>query len=236
MTRARKFFPRHRITDFLFRRVRRSKLKRNLVYVLFREDEYISKHFDLCEKMLRYVLDWVSEVRQPYRFYTLPNKRFMMPYFLQIKKVIEAEIPDELSVFDNMTDIMEINREAIRRKDKESSMHILDILRRKNKRIESLVHLGDNIFFLISSLVDYVGIHNVTYLVQLYMYYSMQLDYDHRLELVREGVEPNPGPKCYTCDRVYLNDMWTLCPLCAPDWYLARTLLKDKKEKKNLIQ
>jgi len=233
LRRVRKFFPRTRITDYLFRRVRYSKLKKNIVYLMFKEDDYLKDHYDLCEKILRYVNDWISGTRQPYGTYTLPPRKKLMIYFSQVKKVLEAYVPEESEIFPNMQDFCDMNQIAKQTGNPRITHALMSFLYRRNCPKEAFARLGDNIFEHIPELVDRFGHSEIIYLMQLTMYVGLceAVGFVDKKKLLREGISPNPGPVCKGCDRDYEFLEIHLCPICAPDLYLQR---RDNSKNKQI--
>jgi len=125
MTRARKFFPRSRITDYLFgrKRIKKTNIVSDPLYDIVLKDPYVSEHLELLPKIRSLVRDKCNGIKKPYGHYSLPKRSKIASVYklirsltyklhVEVKSVkIEKSYPIKLVVMSKKENIVLVKEE-----------------------------------------------------------------------------------------------------------------------------
>jgi hypothetical protein len=225
MTRALKYMPIREITTYLFKRKRVSRqvLKNDPLTREMMLDEWVKHHMEMIGKVRKFVEDRSVGIYKAYKKYSLPVKQKILCLFKRVWKekqdqLLKLEPRREIIGFYDVENalgkkIKDCYNICIDPEDKEVEQNPYKIVKESERELqESKTLLAFNYLVymeetgkrvplrLFVPLFNYMDFFLCSMLGSYYSTDELQKTLQMtRLELIRAGVESNPGPKCLKC-------------------------------------
>jgi hypothetical protein len=193
MINFRKKLPKRDITNYLFSPHRyklKSSIREDPLYSMCMRDSYMVGHIDLLVKIRKFVSDRKNGKILKYKSYTLPKRRLIQRIISAVWRTTEIVRPKH-------TDEIFVDRVCFVKPKEELDD---DLCRLSFNYFMYMNETGKKLPFRKYFLPQFHKIDGFLRTIILSKYTKKDLSDVDEKELLRSGVEPNPGPK-YSCDR-----------------------------------